>query len=333
MKIAFFEVRDEEREYLQKTFPDAVFVSDAFCDDTRDQARDAEVLCVFVGSEVRKDAIDTLPNLKCIITRSTGYDHIDIAYAKEKGIPVYSVPGYGERTVAEFTFALLLTVSRKIFDAYRQSREDDNFEMKELRGIDLFQKTIGVVGTGRIGMNVIKIAKGFGMNVIAHDPYPKDDMAEELGYTYVSLDELLAQSDVVTLHVPYMKETHHLLNAENLPNIKKGSILINTARGELIDTEILLKLLVDGHIAGAGLDVLEGERELKEDTELLVSGEKFKDIELLMQDHALIDMPQVVVTPHIAFYSKEAEQEILDITISNIQNFQKGNDENNVAKI
>ena len=185
------------------------------------------------------------------------------------------------------------------------------------------------MGTGRIGRNVIKIARGFEMNVIACDSKPDADFAQAQGFKYLPLDELLAVSDIVTLHTPYLKETHHLINSGNIGRIKKCALLINTARGELVETDALLRSLTEGHIAGAGLDVLEEERQLKEETELLShSPGKIKDFKTLLQNHVLINLPQVIITPHIAFFSREAREEIVKTTTQNIKSFIAGSPQN-----
>ena len=277
----------------------------------------ADIVSIFVSSKLTKEHIDALPRLSCIIARSTGIDHIDTAYAKEKGIEVKNVAKYGAHTVAEFTFALLLTLTRRIFDAFRQVREEGNFKTGQLEGFDLYGKTIGVVGTGAIGRNVVSIARGFGMQVRMFDLYP-DQTLEGADAHYVALNELLAQSDIVSLHVPYTKENHHLLSAEQFMLMKDGVIIVNTARGELIDTDALLSAIVGKKVAGAGLDVLEEERTLKDEIELVKGLESIHSLKTLIRDHALIDMPRVIITPHIAFFSKEAYQEILAVSAKNI---------------
>ena len=328
MKTLFFEIRGNEKEILSPLLPtqiESVFIAEKLSSKTASLAADAEVVSVFVDSEVGTDVIGLLPKVKFICTRSTGYDHIDTAFAKTKGIAVANVPSYGARTVAEFAFGLILNLSRKIFNARHQLMESDDFEIERLEGFDLYGKTLGVVGTGRIGKNVIKIAKGFGMNVLASDAKPDAAFAQEQNFKYVSLDELLAASDIVTLHAPYLKGTHHLINSANISKMKKGAYLINTARGELVDTDSLFKALESGHIAGAGLDVLESERQLKEEAELLTrTPEKIKDIKTLLQNHVLINLPNVIITPHIAFFSREAHEEILKTTAENIKAFIAG---------
>lgn len=299
-------------------------------------ASDAEVISVFINSEVRKDVIDALPRLKLITTRSMGYDHIDIAYAKSKNIAVSSVPCYGAHTVAEFTFALILALSRKIIPAYHHLREDDSFSLKDLMGFDLHGKTIGVIGTGKIGKQTIAIAKGFGMRVLACDPTPDAELASKEEVDYVPLSQLLARSDIVTIHVPYSDGTHHLINKENVGLLKRGAFLINTARGEIAETEALVWGLAEGIIAGVGLDVLEGERYMKEEAAFLVNGreeamETKEGFRTILESHALIHDRRVVATPHMAFFSKEAVEEILRTTAENIMAFAAGAPKNVVS--
>lgn len=329
MKIVFFETLKIEQEIFTKSLTDVdiSFFEEKLSLDNVDLAKDAEMIFVFTNSVVNKNIIDLLPNLKFINTGSTGFDHIDINYCKEKGIKVSNVPAYGSVPVAEFTFALLLSLSRKVYTAYNNLLQGSNFNITSLQGFDLNKKTIGIIGTGKIGKNVIKIAKGFGMNIVAHDLYPDLDFAKKYNFVYKNLLEVLSESDILSLHIPYNKENYHLINKENISKMKRGIYIINTARGELIDTDALIWGLKEEIIAGAGLDVLEEERQLKEEIEILSDPQKAKKIKhykTLLEDHILIDMPNVIVTPHIAFYSKEAKKEIARITIKNIQGFISG---------
>lgn len=337
MKITFFEVPESEQTFFKDALVgmDLVFTDQKLDEENISLAQDAEIISVFVNSVVNQKVIDALPSLKFIATRSTGFDHVDVAYAVSRGIQVSNVPGYGSRTVAEFAFALLLNLSRKVHMANEQLREEGDFSIFPYRGFDLFGKTLGVIGTGRIGKNAIEIAKGFGMQVFAYDLHPDEAFAKEKGVTYASLDEVLKQSDVLTLHAPYTKENHHLLNKEKFGFMKKGVYIINTARGELIETDALVSALGDGLVAGAGLDVLEGERALKEEIEIVadpVKRDSIKDYKTLFENHVLIDLPNVIVTPHIAFYSKEAEMEILKTTVENINSY-KNNTITNQVKL
>ncbi len=323
MKISFFETTNEEKEKLSKDFSmhECSFFDDRLNEESVHLAKDCEIVSVFVNSVVSKQVIDSIPNLKFISTRSTGFDHIDTSYAKTKDIATSNVPSYGSRTVAEFTFALLLEVSRKVAIGNAQLRDGLNYNLSNLRGFDLCGKTLGVVGTGKIGKNVIKIAKGFDMKVVAFDAFPDINFAKDNDFEYRSLDELLSISDIVTLHTPYNKNTHYLINEDSIKLFKKGSYIINTARGELINNKALLLGIEKGIIAGAGLDVLDGERSLKENKD---------NNEILHEGRQLIKMPQVIVTPHVAFSSNEAEAEILRVTTNNILSYINGTLSNTV---
>jgi len=197
--------------------------------------------------------------------------------------------------------------------------------LEQYEGFDLAGKTLGVIGTGAIGRSVCQIARGIGMHVIAYDVAADQAFASATGITYDSIESLLAASDIVTLHVPSMPATHHLINAERLAEMKPGAYLINTARGEVVDTRALVATLESGHLAGAGLDVLEGEHALREEVDLLTHGTVDPELwATLVADHSLIDMPNVIVTPHIAFNTKEAKREITEITIDNLRAFGAG---------
>ncbi len=332
MKIAFFGLEKDDQDYFSRSFEgmDATFFEEHLDENNVGKVKDVDVICVFVDSEISKNIIDAIPNLKFIATRATGFNNIDVEYAKSKDIKVSNVPAYGANTVAEFTFGLILNLSRKLSKANNYIRESFDFNFfPMMEGFDLDGKTLGVVGTGRIGKNVVKIAKGFGMNVIAYDLFPDLNFAKESGFVYKNLPELLAESDIVTLHAPYTKENHHLINKENIGEMKRGIYLVNTARGELVDTDALVWGLQEKIIAGAGLDVLEGEHELKEEVEIFHSPEKMKamraeEYKMILEDHILMSMPNVIITPHIAFYTHEAVAEILKVTVLNIKSFASG---------
>src|SRR4030042_5602580 len=216
-----------------------------------DKIKDTTVLSTFINSKVNKNVIDALPNLKFITTRSTGFDHIDIDYARSKGILASNVPTYGDNTVAEHTFALIFSIARNLKKAHFKTSEGD-FSIKELMGFDLRGKTIGVVGTGHIGLRVIKMAAGFSMRVLAFDPVQNQFLSEDLGFKYVDFETLLKESDIITLHAPYNKHTHHLINEKNIELIKRGAVLINTARGGLVDVVALTKALDRNILSGRG---------------------------------------------------------------------------------
>ncbi len=300
---------------------EVVFVPEPLSAKTAPLAAGAEAIAVFVDCNLSKEVIDLLPSVKLIVAESTGVDHIAMDYAKERGIRVANVPGYGVNAVAEFTFGLLLNLSRNIYLASEQVREHGTFDVRAFQGFDLEGKTIGIVGMGRIGSHVAQIAHGFGMQVIGYDPHPDEKRAAEIGFTYVTLPELAEKSDVITLHVPYIPETHHLINAELFARMKKGVILINTARGEVMDTAAFVEALRGGKVAGAGLDVLEGERELHREGELIMEVAEGHDLRPLIGDHMLMDMPNVIVTPHIAFHSKEADADRVSRAVGEITKY------------
>ncbi|GAB4218720.1 MAG: hydroxyacid dehydrogenase [Candidatus Microgenomates bacterium] len=321
MKIFFFEVASWEKALLQKNFPEAILIEEKLTGENVKNFSEAQIISTFVYSQINKEVIDNLPNSKFIATRSTGFDHIDIDYCKQKGILVANVPEYGSRTVAEHTFALILTLTRKIYQSINQAKNFD-FNHENIRGIDLFEKTLGVIGIGKIGLEVIKIAKGFGMKILAFNRSQKQDLEKELGFEYVDLKTLIKNSDIVSFHLPYNKDTHHIINKENIEFFKKGSFLINTARGGLIETEALVLGLEKGILSGVALDVLEGEKEIMDEIEVMTSNYK-KDVDLktLVLNHVLVNHPKVIITPHNAFNTKEALERITKTTIENINAF------------
>ncbi len=309
MNIAFFEIQGWERSLIEKTLKGHTisFFKESLSERNIQTANNAEIISVFIYSELIKELITRLPNLRLITTRSTGFDHIDIEECRKRGITVTNVPNYGENTVAEFTFALMLALSRKTIQACIQT-QNNIFSLENLKGFDLKGKTLGVIGTGRIGKHVIKIARGFEMNVLAYDIYPSEGVERELGFTYVSLTELLKKSDIITLHTFYTKENHHFIDKKAFSLMKRGAILINTARGPLIDTNALIDALNKKIIAAAALDVLEDET-------LLKTGK------LSRQDKQLLKNENVIITPHVAFYTQEALERIMVTTLSIISDF------------
>lgn len=326
MKITFFDTMESEKNILTELLAgqDLQFYSEKLSETTANLAKDAEVVSVFINSPVKKEILDLLPNAKLIQTRSTGFDHLDISAIKAAGKIAANVPGYGAHTVAEFAFALMLNLSRKVFVARHQVLEGAGMGTAGMEGFELFGKTLGVVGTGRIGKNVIKIANGFGMKVIAYDVFPDQAFAKEQNFEYAELEAVMRVADVLTLHAPYNKNSHHLINNGNIGWLKKGAYLINTARGELVETDALIRALEKGDLAGAGLDVLESERQLKDEDKLLRGGVEMDDYKTLYEDHVLMDMPNVILTPHIAFDTVEGVREILATTAETIKAFEAG---------
>lgn len=332
MKIAFFEATESDKAYLAPLFQDheVFFFPEPLTEANKEKAEEADIISVFIYSIINKAVIEQLKNVRCITTRSTGFDHIDVALCKERGIAVLNVPYYGENTVAEHTFALILALSRNVHKSYARGLKED-FSMKGLIGFDLKNKTLGVIGTGHIGLHVIRIAKGFGMHVLAFDVHHDVFLSEILHFNYAPLDEVLAQSDIVTIHAPYNEHTHHLINRQNIKKIKKGALLINTSRGGIIENEALIEALDDQTLSGAGLDVLEGEEFIKEEQQCLYENCDPIRARQIEQNKNLLSRDNVVFTPHIAFYSEEALKRILDTTLENIKQFILGKIENSVS--
>jgi len=273
----------------------------------------AEILSVFIESHVTSGVLEDLPNLKLLVTRSTGFDHIDLGACAERGVTVAHVPAYGENTVAEHTFALLLALARKLLAAERHGRVG-RWDRQGLQGFDLKGKTVGVIGGGRIGLHFIRMARAFQMTVIVFDPRRDSLLADVLGFEYATLDDLFARSDVVSLHAPSNKNTYHLINAESLAKMKRGAILLNTARGDLINTRDLVSALNSGQLGGAGLDVVEGEQDVSEDLLLLGNGSE-EELRAAFSRRLLSDREDVIITPHNAFNSYEAVQRIAEVSV------------------
>lgn len=317
MKIAFFETTEHERNMFEKAFEndDLIFFEEEIQNVELDKFKDAEIISVFVHSMVSKEIIEQLSKLKIITTRSTGVDHIDANYCAERGIAIKNVPLYGENTVAEHTFALILSLSRKIHKSYIRTI-NGNFSPDGIQGFDLENKTLGIIGGGRIGLHVARMAKSFGMHVRVYDIKEDEFLAELINFKYVSLDELYKESDIISLHVPLNDYTYHMVNAESINKFKKGAILINTARGGLVDTEVVLKALDDGTLSGVGLDVIEGEELLLEEN--IFNSPIEKAGKLISESKKLLENENVVITPHNAFNSIEAVNRIITKTIENI---------------
>jgi D-lactate dehydrogenase len=285
------------------------------------------VLSVFVGSRVDRPLLAACPDLRLVATRSTGYDHVDLAACAERGVAVANVPTYGENTVAEHTFALILALSRNVHKAWVRTQRGD-FSIQGLQGFDLRGRTLGLVGVGHIGLHTAKIARGFGMRVLAADPRPQPLLAELIGFEYVALEELVAAADIVSLHAPLTPATQHLVDRELLKRFRRGALLVNTARGGLVDTEALLWALDEGILAGAGLDVLEGEELLTEDRRRLALERDEASLRVLVENQLLAGREDVVVTPHVGFDSVEAVQRIAEVTAANVAAFLAGRPQN-----
>ncbi len=331
--IVFLEVEPWEEEFLMARCPPdwrARFYPEETDRIDVGVIEDAELLSVFIYSDLDAALLGRLKKLKLVATRSTGYDHVDTEFCRERGIVVSHVPSYGANTVAEHAFALILSLSRKIYQARSRTLQGD-FSFRGLQGFDLMGKTLGVIGTGQIGRHVIRIAKGFQMQVVAYDPYPDPDLSTLLGFEYTSLASLLKRSDVISLHCPLTPASTHLIGRWAIEMMKPGVLLINTARGALIDTDALLWALEEKIVGGAGLDVLEEEEAIREERELLSRRFDENKLRAAVRHHVLLKRDDVLITPHIAFNSREAVERILTTTLENIDGFLRGTPRNRVA--
>lgn len=333
-KICFVAAESEEQNFYSERFEEHDTV---FCSRLADSPEDAEVLSVFIGERIDARFLDLHPALRLIATRSTGCDHVDLSACRERGVLVAHVAGYGENTVAEHTFALMLALSRRM----RESTEaalSGNYSHEDLRGRDLRGRTLGVVGAGRVGLHVIRIALAFGMEVLACDSNPQRLYTEILHFRYTSFEEILRRSDIITLHVPINESTFHLLNRETLAMCRPGVLILNTARGGLIDSQALLEALDSGQVAGAGLDVLEEESVFRggaaqlgqqiadrvrsgraEGDRIALPDHRRHEIARFLSSNALLRRPEVVFTPHNAYNSDEARAFINRLTAENIE--------------
>jgi len=278
---------------------------------------ETEILGVFVDSQVTKHILDALPHLKLIVTMSTGFDHIDLISAGKRGILVCNVPSYGENTIAQHTLTLILALGHHLFESVKRVKEG-GYGWEGLRGFDLKSKTIGLIGTGHIGMSLIRMLNGFDATIIAYDKTPDKKLEKKHGFTYVTYPALLRRSDIVSLHVPLCAPTHHMINMAEIKKMKKGVYIINTARGGLIDAEALVWGLENGRVAGAGLDVLEYEAYLK-NPEKLFEKDTTKEIErITLMNNILVDHPRTIITPHNAFNNEGALNRIMEATAKNV---------------
>lgn len=297
-----------------------------------DEHADAKVISTDLS---RLDAmiLEKFEDLQLIAKRSTGVDDIDLTYCTAHRIAVCNVPDYAEVAVAEHVFALLLSISRHLSEAVERTREA-TFSTDGLMGFDLHGKTLAIIGTGVIGRRVGKIARGFGMEVVAFDVKQDEQWAGANGVQYKSFQEVLSMADIITLHVPATPDTHQLIADDQFAAMKDGSVIINTARGELIDVQALIRALASGKIAAAGLDVLPEEQAflegVKNPATLFTEGKK---LETMLANHILLQHPKVYITPHSAFFTREAVQRILDVTMANIEAYVRGEPQNVVVPL
>ena len=335
-KIVFFDVADYEVDYLMRSCDgefDFVLVEESLSSISNilSEWRDAEVVSCFTTSRIGKDVLKKFPNLKLLALRSVGFNHVDIDYCKKHKITVVNTPNYGNMTVAEFAFGLMLDVSRKITLAYNDLK-NAIVDAKHTIGTELFGKTIGIVGLGAIGAEMARLSYGFGLKVLGFDIKERDILREKYAVSYVPFDELLRRSDFISIHAPLTKDNYHLFNMKSFEKMKPNAIIINTARGEIIDTQALYNAIVDGKIAGAGLDVLESEEILTDPDYLVDVGRmKVNTLQKTVLNNSLLKLDNVIVTPHIAYDTKEAIDRILSLTMANIYAFENGVVQNKVV--
>ncbi|MBL8028228.1 MAG: 2-hydroxyacid dehydrogenase [Fibrobacteres bacterium] len=317
-KIAFFDAKPyDERSFIntnERFGFELKFFKPHLSADTVQLAAGYDAVCIFVNDTLSAPVIDTLlkGGVKIVALRCAGYNNVDLHHALNR-LPVVRVPAYSPHAVAEHAFALLLTLNRKTHRAYTRTR-DFNFTLNGLMGFDLYGKTIGVVGTGKIGREAVKIARGFGMKVLAFDSYADAQFAKETSCEYTTMERIFAESDVLTLHCPLTPETVHMVNEKSIAAMKKGVVIINTGRGKLIHTKSLIDGLKSGQIGGAGLDVYEEETDyFFED----FSGSMIEDDTLAR----LMTFPNVIITSHQAFFTEEAMSAIAETTLNNLKLF------------
>ncbi len=317
MKIAFYTTKPYDRIWFEPMAEgykmDMIFLDAPCKPNTLNLAEGCDAICIFINDQITADMIDRLceMNVKAILLRSAGFNHVDMEAAKGR-IHVLRVPSYSPQSVAEYAVAMLLTINRFTHKAYTRTR-DFNMSINGLMGTELYRKTVGIIGTGKIGQSMIHILKGFDMKLYAYDLYP----AQGIDVEYVDLPELFAKSDVISLHCPLTKDTHHIIDKQAIEQMKQGVYLINTSRGALIDTNALIDGLLSRKIAGVGLDVYEEE-----------SGIFYEDLSnQIIQDNTLarlMTFPNVLVTSHMGFFTSEAMQAIAIETMENAYALEKG---------
>jgi D-lactate dehydrogenase len=319
MKVAVFSARQYDREFLtaaNASRHELHFLEPHLNEETAALAEGFSAVCVFVNDRVDASVIAKLTTngVRLIALRCAGYNNVDLKAAEKHGITVVRVPGYSPYAVAEHTVGLMLALDRKLHRAYNRVREG-NLALDGLLGFDVRGKTAGVIGTGKIGTVVVQILLGFGCRVLAFDPLPSE-ACRSLGVSYVSLDELLAEADIVTLHCPLTPKNRHMIDTHALEKMKTGVMLINTSRGALIDTVAVIEALKSGKIGNLGLDVYEEEEEIffEDRSGLIISDDVFS---------RLLTFPNVIITGHQAFFTREALDNIAETTIHNITGFEK----------
>ncbi len=318
MKILFANVNSLEIQYLEQfKIQHNYDIVISHENVNKIETSDFDIISCSMASKLNSDELKRFNKLKAIFTRSTGFDHIDLDYCKQNNILVANVPDYGDRTVAEFTILLTLAEIKKII---RKSIENEEINKEEITGNDINGKTFGIIGAGRIGTNVGIIAHSMGAKILYFNR-SKNEVLDQLNSEHVDLDTLLSKSDIISIHLPLTNETRHLINKDNINKIKKGAIIINTARGAIIDTDALVIGLNNKIISGAGLDVIEFEEIEANEIDKIIKDEDKEKIKKLFENSTLNKFDNVIITPHIAYDTYEASERIIEETLDNINKF------------
>ncbi len=323
-KIAFFSTQSYDRRFFENSSDthEFEFFETRLNVKTLNLAKGFDGVCVFVNDKINEDVLKGLSEIGVglVALRCAGFNNVNLKAAEKHNIRIMRVPAYSPEAVAEHAAALIMTLARKTHKAYNRVR-DSNFSLERMIGFNIFKKTIGLIGTGKIGQAFCNIALGFGARVIAYDKYPSDAMKAK-GVEYLEFDEVLAQSDILSLHCPLMPETHHIINKQSLAKMKKGAMLINTSRGKLVDTASVIQALKDEQLGFLGIDVYEQEEKLF-----------FRDLsDLVIRDDQIAQLmvfPNVLITAHQGFFTKESMEEITRTTLQNFDDYQAGKGSDN----
>ncbi len=335
MTIYFVAIEPQDETFYGERFAEHDLVSVARLSEVE---ADAEIVNIFIDETIDEAFLVSHPNLRFVATRSTSTDHIDLHACAKHNVLVCHIPGYGGVTVAEHTFALMLAVARRLRELMRQSK-DQRFSYEATRGIELHGKTLGLIGMGRIGQQVATLARAFHMHVIAYDTNRSPELAQRLSFQWVTLDDLFTRSDIISLHASLTPETYHLINRDTLARTKPGVLIVNTARGALIDSSALRESLESGHVGGAALDVLQDERVLRQSAEEVIAqdivrhlrsdaraseardADRIRELEELMLGDDILSRANVIFTPHVAFNTREAVRRMAEANADNISAF------------
>jgi D-lactate dehydrogenase len=337
VKVVFFDVDEAEQAVLLKAFAGEKNIELKFNQKSLDthtalMAKDGDGVGIFIQSRITKEVLALLPRIKVITTMSTGFDHIDLETCKARKITVCNVPSYGDNTVAEYAFGLIIALARKLKPTIEQVGRGF-FSRTGLMGMDMKGKTLGLVGTGNIGSHMARFGWAFGMKVIAYDVKPSAAIVDQFGVTFMGLEELLQQADIISLHIPYNPSTHHLINAERLRLLKPTALLVNTSRGKVVDTDAVVAALREGRIGGVALDTFEGEEVWIEEEFLKRDDLAAITLREAMESFSIMHSERAIITPHNAFNTREALKRILIISAENLKGYFSAHPQNVVTGV